>query len=216
MATMHVDCFNTYMQKCPVLEIQSGSLDEFMQKCTVASNIKLERLTFQTPWKEPWRRFPSLRRRPMQPDTMRALPLVAKLCNCLKILSLPVEIAEMIRVLSDSAIFWRYALVFELAHNWTAINTEETEETDEPVAYPVSRIQSWERGCRPTLTPEPGNDPVISIEIDSRGINRIERLPQRRLEGSDRSDKNGYIVETATALGESTFIFRVRFIQAKF
>lgn len=189
VATLHTECFNV-----------------FMQKCTAAD--KLERLASFVTWREPWHTGPSLGLRPRL-DIKRAMHLAADLCDMQRLCSVPLEIAEMIQRLSESAVFWRYASVMELVDRAsTTWNTEKQALT----SYDIAEIDSWERGFSPILTRGSHSsslNTVIRIKIDSCGISSIERLVEAPSPSNSRSDSFAYIVETEHSLRNTTVSFKV-------
>lgn len=181
MATIHAECFNVFVHKCQI-------------------ENKLERLALSTAWREPWRAAPSLGLRPRL-AIKKAMHLAADLCNMPILRSLPDEIGELIRSLSESAPFWRYASVMDLVDR---VSTTNDEESGTLTSHRVSDICSWNRGLPPVIScsshPVPGNT-LFRITIDSSGINSIEKLQQDLPSSSTgRSDTFAYIVENKTAL----------------
>ncbi|RSL54589.1 hypothetical protein CEP54_009813 [Fusarium duplospermum] len=187
VATLHTECFNVFMQKCTATD-------------------KLERLACFTTWREPWHAAPSLGLRPRL-NIKKAMNLAADLCGMQRLCSLPLEIAEMIQHLSESAVFWRYASVMELVERASAIGDEKHSLT----SYDISKIDLWERGAFPILTRDTAlSEPnaVIRIKIDSSGISSIERLPETPSPSNSRSDSVAYIVETEHSLRNMTVNFK--------
>jgi hypothetical protein len=135
--------------------------------------------------------------------------LAADLCDMQRLCSVPLEIAEMIQRLSESAVFWRYASVMELVDRAsTTWNTEKQALT----SYDIAEIDSWERGFSPILTRGSHSsslNTVIRIKIDSCGISSIERLVEAPSPSNSRSDSFAYIVETEHSLRNTTVSFKV-------
>ncbi|KAM6520197.1 hypothetical protein FALCPG4_013750 [Fusarium falciforme] len=188
VATLHTECFNVFMQKCTATD-------------------KLERLACFATWREPWHASPSLGLRPRL-DIKRAVHLAADLCDMQRLRSLPLEIAEMIQRLSESAVFWRYASVMEFVDRAsTTWNTEKQALS----SYDIAQIDSWERGLSLILTRSSRSstpNAVIRIKIDSCGISSIERLLEAPSPSNSRSDSLAYIVEAEHSLRNTTVNFK--------
>ncbi|RSL60299.1 hypothetical protein BHE90_000960 [Fusarium euwallaceae] len=188
VATLHTECFNV-----------------FMQKCTASDN--LEKLACFTTWREPWHAAPSLGLHP-QLEIKKAMHLAADLCGTQRLRSLPLEIAEMIQHLSESAVFWRYASVMELVERASMVSNEK----QAVISHDISKIDSWERGHSPVTTRDSRSstpNAIVRIKIDSCGISGIERLREAPSPSNSRSDSFAYVVETEHSLRNTTVNFKV-------
>lgn len=112
---------------------------------------------------------------------------------------LPVEILDIVRSYSADSLFWRYMDSVNLLLKVNYIN-----KNDRIIEAPLCLVASWTRGFAPKLlqdVEEDGEDPVVQVAIDSRGLFRIKRIPESSLTSSSKKRRNvRYIQVRALAL----------------
>lgn len=189
-STLHHECFKVFVQKSP------GWLDQ-----------KLEKLAFVTTWKNPFRYAHSLKLHP-ELDSVQAMDLVAELCELPKPqgVALPRVVVEMIRHLSEDAIFWQYASVLDLVNRVNSM-----EKMGRLVSHKISHVASWKRGLPPVLTSDSDSSAgsIFRIKVDTYGISSVERFHERPLPSTPRSNSAGYIIQTQDKLRNAALDFQV-------
>lgn len=87
-----------------------------------------------------------------------------------------------------------------------------TAEMDSAVTYPLCEVLSWSRGASPTLV-EQGQaaNPRVRLTIDSRGIERIERVSDHSQETTRdlSTNSHAYVVELVEQLSGVSIEFQV-------
>lgn len=155
----------------------------------MTADDKMDRLFTAATWRYPWKNVPAMKLEPsLDLDGGRSLDLAAEICGMPNLLNLPFELAEMVRDFARPSTLWRFASVLNLVAS-LSVDPFSTMES-----IPLSDISSWERGSAPTTSPA-GNDPVIRLTIDSRGLRMIERLPEMPNPAEFRTDSFAYAVE---------------------
>lgn len=147
---MHSDCFEFVAQRC--------RLDDY-----------LDHLWVVTAWRTPWRKAPHLRL-----EETAVTPDFSMLddVGISRMRLLPPEVLQMVHGHSATNLFWRYSAASELAKRLNAALS------DQLLSIPLCTISTWNRGGEPVITETDYHLPIVRLTIDSRGIKKIERLPE--------------------------------------
>ncbi|EQL02965.1 hypothetical protein OCS_01326 [Ophiocordyceps sinensis CO18] len=182
-ATLHADCLSVFQARSLAVDAESS----------------LARLWIAAAWKSPWLGAPALHLLPSV-DVLAGLGHAAAAWNLPQLPQLPPELASMIHQRSRHSPLWRYSLVSELA-----CALSEAANCEIPTVC-LNSVECWQRG-QPLKTAKAthdcADDSLVRITIDSRGIQRIERLPAEELQSSVpqlQSNSITYVVEEAKAL----------------
>ncbi len=107
-------------------------------------------------------------------------------------MSLPIEIVQQVQSYSTSSLLWRYNAVLDLVDQLSVASP------DELVSIPLWDVLAWERGGSLVLATEPTRPPIVRLTIDSRGINKVERLSERPRFDGQRYDDRFFALLTQT------------------
>lgn len=168
-ATSHVQCYKFMVSRCE----RDGTLH--------LPGVSLA-------WRQPWKAAEALRLR-APPSARWGLKLVGEVFDMPALAGLPAEIAEMIRVLCEGHIIWRFARIAELVDSLKGADEFPVE------TLPLREVDAWERGKEATLERNvfgPIKKPFIRLTVDFRGLQKIERLAELPTSDEVRSDACAY------------------------
>jgi hypothetical protein len=122
--------------------------------------------------------------------------------------TLPVELLITIEEFSRPHLFWRCVASVDLA-------TQLSAGTSLPLqSFRLSSVVSWDRGNAPVIAAKGGDDftaPIIRLTIDSGGLRKLERLPERPPYEQRRFDESVFIVESQSHFGSTVAHFKVMY-----
>ncbi|KAK4659126.1 hypothetical protein QC762_0005610 [Podospora pseudocomata] len=103
---------------------------------------------------------------------------------------LPPELTKMIQNFSADNLVWRLTRVIGIAENGPPLSVM-------PQAFHLSKISAWERGGEPVLAAngcESAMPQIIRLTVDSRGLQRVERLQEKPVHRPGRSESKAFAV----------------------
>ncbi|KAH7176155.1 hypothetical protein EDB81DRAFT_32947 [Dactylonectria macrodidyma] len=181
-STIHTTCLRLFLS-------QANTRD------TQRQNDKMDllrRLWLAATWRSPWPGLNPLELEPHVPYRSDRYPSTI-LDELPQLQTLPVELSSKMWEFCKSGLLWRYSAVLDMARE--LLNSP----SPEPGPRPIARVRSWSR--RGELIEEDGpGDSVIRLTIDSRGLERIERLAIWPSGSSPGFDDKAFVVEPAKAL----------------
>lgn len=96
----------------------------------------------------------------------------------------------MIQNFSADNLVWRLTRVIGLTGNGPPLSVM-------PQAFHLSKISAWERGGEPVLAAngcESAMPQIIRLNVDSRGLQRVERLQEKPAHRPGRSESKAFAV----------------------
>ncbi|MBE3041144.1 hypothetical protein IMZ48_00865 [Candidatus Bathyarchaeota archaeon] len=184
-ATTHIECFELFTRTYMQIDAR-------------------DRLWRAAAWRKPWREVPTMVLREDEHVTAESVATVAKEYGLPQLPGLPVEIRQIIRSHSESALFWRLTAALDLAAQFHATPTSDH------TSVPLRDVTGWERGCLPSLSKDSHHLRIIRITIDSCGIKKLERLPAGEPRYSNRRfDTKVFVIMDEGHFDGVTALFKV-------
>ncbi|KAI0154771.1 hypothetical protein GGR57DRAFT_491786 [Xylariaceae sp. FL1272] len=166
----------------------------FRNRCSLEWPEALQRLWVATAWRTPWRKaLPMFF--PIDASGSPSLKALCNICEFSQLYELPLELRRIIQSYSQHTLFWRGALVMDLAARISHQNP------DSLVTMPLKDVVSWKRGKRPQVTSSLSSLPLMRIAVDAAGISMIERISAHPYKG-ECHNSCVYMVEHEEAISK--------------
>ena len=189
-STVHYECFKAFLHR--------SSLD-------YAPADLLDRLWRRAAWRMPWKQAPPLLLPEHAPVSDIALETVSSKHGIPQLPKIPAELVQMIRMRSDSALFWRLAAAID--HADSLMHTSPTK----LLSVSLSDVISWRRGSKAVIS-QCGDacPPFVRLMIDARGLSSLERFEEDEPDFSPRRfDSIVFVMEHEKFFQDANAIFQV-------
>ncbi|AEO68684.1 uncharacterized protein THITE_2054246, partial [Thermothielavioides terrestris NRRL 8126] len=169
------------------IPVHYDCLEIFRQRCSAPDALR--RLWVLAAWRSPWRRA-----RPVHFSCPMVgkptLSMISQFCGLPLLHTLPQELLEIIRSHSQHSLLWRCIPVLKLARHTSATAPEPL------ITLPFHELHSWERNGRlQRVTTSQSPLPILRFTVDSGGISKVERLPDRPQYQGECTTRSAFIVE---------------------
>ncbi|KAL1894887.1 hypothetical protein Sste5346_005574 [Sporothrix stenoceras] len=177
VVTLHADCLEVYEQAAT--------------KDNETAEKARQRLWIAASWRTPWKKAPFLSLFQNDNAQLSMSITLYKHLGISGMARMPPELASNIRELSKDSPLWRLNAAAYLALSLAEREKHEIAEPSKddaaahPTSIPLSKVEAWERGGQlvrreeKETTTATTDDSFIRLTVDTHGLLRIERLPER-------------------------------------